>query len=46
MMRERVKFSFLAERLGFADAFHFSRVFKKVVGVSPREFRQNPKLSP
>jgi AraC-like DNA-binding protein len=27
-----------AEELGFSDAFHFSRVFKKVMGLSPSEF--------
>jgi AraC-like DNA-binding protein len=29
-----------AEALGFADEFHFSRRFKELVGVGPREFRQ------
>jgi two-component system response regulator YesN len=28
----------IAEKLGFESAFYFSRVFKKVEGVSPREF--------
>lgn len=28
----------VAEELRFADAFHFSRVFKKLMGVSPRIF--------
>ena len=33
----------VADRLGFESAFYFSKVFKKVVGVSPREFvQQNP----
>jgi len=30
----------IAERLGFADEFHFSKRFKQVVGVPPREFRR------
>lgn len=30
----------LAARLGFCDAFHFSRRFKQVVGCSPRDFRR------
>jgi AraC-like DNA-binding protein len=30
----------LAGRLGFCDEFHFSRRFKQIVGLSPREFRQ------
>lgn len=29
----------VAEELHFADAFHFSRVFKSVFGVAPNEFR-------
>lgn len=29
-----------AERVGFEDAFHFSRVFKATHGVSPREVRR------
>jgi len=30
----------VAAELGFADAFHFSRTFKKVLGVSPAAFRR------
>jgi AraC-like DNA-binding protein len=30
----------VAEELNFADAFHFSRVFKNVFGVAPNEFRK------
>jgi len=29
----------IAEKLGFCDAFHFSRLFKKTFGVPPTEFR-------
>jgi AraC-like DNA-binding protein len=29
----------IAEETGFADPFHFSRVFKSVLGLSPSEFR-------
>jgi len=28
----------IAEKLGFENAFYFSKVFKKVEGISPREF--------
>jgi len=30
----------LAQTLGFADAFHFSRRFTQIVGVTPRQFRR------
>ena len=30
----------IGRSLGFADAFHFSKAFKRVTGVSPREFRK------
>ena len=30
----------VAAELGFADAFHFSRTFKRVLGVSPKAFRR------
>ena len=29
----------IAEAAGFCDRFHFSRVFKQVMGVSPAKFR-------
>lgn len=29
----------VAEKMGFSDPFHFSRVFRKVLGVSPAAFR-------
>ncbi|MCI9457722.1 MAG: AraC family transcriptional regulator [Oscillospiraceae bacterium] len=41
MMREdSVKFYEIAERLGFENAFYFSKVFKKIEGCSPREYVQ------
>ena len=30
----------VAENLGFCDAFHFSKTFKKVVGMSPNSYRE------
>lgn len=34
----------IAQELGYSDAFHFSRTFKKVTGQSPREFRRQRRL--
>ncbi len=33
-------FKELADELGFCDAFHFSKVFRQVVGESPSDFRR------
>ena len=30
----------VAEASGFRDALYFSRVFKKIVGLSPRAYRE------
>lgn len=39
MLREgRLKIYEIANKLGFENAFYFSRVFKKTVGLSPSEF--------
>lgn len=32
----------IAQEMGFYDAFHFSREFKKVYGLSPKDFRASP----
>ena len=29
----------VAQRLGYSDQYYFSRIFKKVVGVSPKEYK-------
>lgn len=31
----------IAERLGYKDQYYFSRIFKKVVGMSPKEYKNN-----
>ena len=31
----------IAFRVGFDDPYYFSRIFKKIVGASPRTFRNN-----
>jgi len=43
MREENVKFYEIAERLGFENAFYFSKVFKKIEGCSPREYVQKLK---
>jgi YesN/AraC family two-component response regulator len=30
----------VAQEIGYADGYYFSRLFKKVIGVSPREYRR------
>lgn len=34
--------SMVAERCGFSDTTYFARVFRKIAGCSPREYRNNP----
>ena len=29
----------IAQKLGYSDPYYFSRIFKKVIGVSPREYQ-------
>lgn len=36
----------VADQLGFESAFYFSKVFKKVEGISPREFLQQNTIQP
>lgn len=35
----------ISDRVGFDSAFYFSKVFKKLEGVSPREYMQRMKVS-
>ncbi len=37
-MSDDMKIYEVADALGFESAFYFSKVFKKIEGVSPREF--------
>jgi AraC family transcriptional regulator, arabinose operon regulatory protein len=30
----------IASKVGFTDNFHFSRVFSKIIGMSPQKFRK------
>jgi len=34
----------IAHQLGFGDVYYFSRVFTKVMGISPRQFRQGDRV--
>jgi transcriptional regulator GlxA family with amidase domain len=36
----------IAGRVGFEDAFQFSRIFKQRIGRSPREFRDGQAFHP
>ena len=38
LSNNKVKIYEVAEQLGFENAFYFSKVFKKVVGLSPKEY--------
>lgn len=35
----------ISDKIGFDSAFYFSKVFKKLEGVSPREYMQRMKVS-
>ncbi len=36
----RYKITDIAEKVGYSDARHFSKIFKKLVGVTPKEYRR------
>lgn len=40
MAAGELKINEIADRLGFESAFYFSKVFKKLEGISPREYMQ------
>jgi len=43
LQRSNDKLDTLADRLGFSDAFHFSKTFKRLTGVSPADYRKTGK---
>jgi AraC-like DNA-binding protein len=46
LLRNRLKLAQIATETGFADAFHLSRTFKAIVGMSPQQFRRGVPTSP
>lgn len=38
-----LSFADISHRLGYDDAYYFSRLFKKVMGQSPRDYRHTPR---
>lgn len=44
MLKSNVTTNEVAYTLGFADASHFSRVFKKLVGQTPKQYQQTTTL--
>jgi len=40
MLRGEGRIYEISQKLGYDSAFYFSKVFKKVEGISPREFLQ------
>lgn len=45
LLEQDMKIYEVADQLGFESAFYFSKVFKKVAGLSPREFIQHKTIS-
>ena len=43
LLQSRMKIYEIAEELNYSDTFHFSRTFKKLVGISPAQFRAQKK---
>lgn len=40
LLRENMPVKVVAQRVGFQDALYFSKIFKKIEGCSPREYRE------
>ncbi|HDZ36798.1 MAG TPA: AraC family transcriptional regulator, partial [Marinobacter sp.] len=38
-----LSFTEISHRLGYDDAYYFSRLFKKVMGQAPRDYRHTPR---
>jgi AraC-like DNA-binding protein len=44
MLEDNMRVSDIAETLGFSDAKHYSKTFKRFVGMLPREYRKEKRL--
>ena len=40
LLNSPLKVKEIAHKLGYTDPYHFSRIFKQCVGVSPRQFKE------
>ncbi len=43
LLQQGFKLHEIAERTGFCDAYHLSKTFRRVTGISPRQFRAGEK---
>lgn len=46
LLNTRASIKEIAETVGYADAYHFSRYFKKHIGQSPLQFRRECRINP
>ena len=45
LVNSPIKLNELAEKYHYSDAFHFSRSFKRIMGISPKKFRDDHQSS-
>lgn len=43
LQNKNMKINQVALKLGFDDPYYFSRIFKKIIGISPKDYKQNVK---
>ena len=41
LLHTNMKINQVALKLGFDDPYYFSRIFKKIVGTSPKDYRHS-----
>lgn len=41
LQNRAIKMEEIAQEFGYTDAFHFSKMFKKTIGISPSDFRKS-----